>query len=53
MTNGGDDELVLALVAQLRAMREAEREIFGSIEPGVRDRPIRPNDWSPKDHQAH
>jgi hypothetical protein len=53
MTNGGDDELVSALVEQLRAMREAEREIFGSIEPEVRDRPMRPNDWSPKDHQAH
>lgn len=53
MTNGGDDKLVSALVDQLRAMREAEREIFGSIEPEVRDRPIRPNDWSPKDHQAH
>jgi DinB family protein len=53
MTNGGDDELVATLVAQLRAMREAEREIFGSIEPHVRDRPMRANDWSPKDHQAH
>jgi hypothetical protein len=53
MTNGGDEELISALVEQLRAMREAEREIFGSIEPEVRDRPMRPNDWSPKDHQAH
>jgi len=53
MTNRGDDELILALVEQLRAMREAEREVFGSIEPEVRDRPMRPNDWSPKDHQAH
>jgi DinB family protein len=53
MTNRGDDELVSALVEQLRAMRAAEREIFGSIEPEVRDRPMRPNDWSPKDHQAH
>ena len=53
MTNRGDDELVSALVEQLRAMRKAEREIFGSIEPDVRDRPMRPNDWSPKDHQAH
>jgi hypothetical protein len=53
MANRGDDELVSALVEQLRAMREAERELFGSIEPKVRDRPMRPNDWSPKDHQAH
>jgi hypothetical protein len=34
-------------------MRVAEREIFGSLEPEIRDRPMRPNDWSPKDHQAH
>lgn len=34
-------------------MRAAERDIFGSLEAEVRDRPMRPNDWSPKDHQAH
>ena len=49
----GDDTLVVALVEQLRAMRDAERDIFGALEPAVRDRPMRPNDWSPKDHQAH
>lgn len=48
-----DDPLTAALIEQLRAMRAAERDIFGSLEPDVRDRPIRPNDWSPKDHQAH
>ena len=53
MATMGDDPLVAALVAQLRAMRDAERDIFGSLEPAVRDRPMRPNDWSPKDHQAH
>jgi len=37
----------------LGAMRDAERDVFGSIQPDVRDRPIRPNDWAPKDHQAH
>lgn len=48
-----DDPLIPALLEQLQAMRAAERDIFGSLEPAVRDRPIRPNDWSPKDHQAH
>ena len=49
----GDDPLVAALLEQLQAMRAAERDIFGSLDPEVRDRPMRPNDWSPKDHQAH
>jgi hypothetical protein len=48
-----DDLLMAALVEQLQVMRVAEREIFDSIEPEIRDRPMRPNDWSPKDHQAH
>jgi hypothetical protein len=52
-TGGGDSRLVTTLIEQLRAMREAERQVFGSIEPEVRDRPMRPGDWSPKDHQAH
>ena len=42
-----------SLVIQLRAMRDAERRIFGALDPVVRDAPIRPNDWSAKDHQAH
>lgn len=53
MTDMGDDPLVAALLDQLRAMRAAEQDVFGSLEPEVRDRPMRPNDWSPKDHQAH
>ena len=48
-----DDPLVAALVEQLWDMRNAERDVFGALEPAVRDRPMRPNDWSPKDHQAH
>jgi hypothetical protein len=48
-----DDPLVAALVEQRRATRDAERDIFGALEPAARDRPMRPNDWSPKDHQAH
>jgi hypothetical protein len=47
------DPLLESVIAQLRATREAEREIFGSLDPVARDRPIRPGDWSPKDHQAH
>ena len=52
-TTPPDDPLVAALVAQLRAMRQAERNLFGGLDPVVRDRPMRPDDWSPKDHQAH
>jgi hypothetical protein len=53
MTTMGDDPLLRALTEQLRAMRAAERDVFGSLDPEVCDRPMRPNDWSPKDHQAH
>lgn len=53
MTTTGDDPLIAALLEQLHVMRAAERDIFGSLDPEVRDRPMRPNDWSPKDHQAH
>jgi hypothetical protein len=49
----GDDPLLSVLIKQLQAMRAAERDVFGSLKPEVRDRPMRPNDWSPKDHQAH
>jgi hypothetical protein len=48
-----DDPLIAALIEQLQVMRAAERDIFGSLDPEIRDRPMRPNDWSPKDHQAH
>jgi hypothetical protein len=47
------DQLVDSLVALLRVTREAERDIFSALGPEVRDRPLRPGDWSPKDHQAH
>jgi hypothetical protein len=53
MTNMGDEPLVAALVDQLEAMRAAERDVFAALDPAVRDRPMRPGDWSPKDHQAH
>jgi hypothetical protein len=41
------------LVEMLRAMRRAERDVFGGLDPSVRVAPLRPGDWSPKDHQAH
>jgi hypothetical protein len=47
------DPLIAALLEQLQVMRAAEHDIFGSLDPEIRDRPMRPNDWSPKDHQAH
>ena len=53
MTTMRDEPLVAALVEQLEAMRAAERDVFGALDPEVRDRPMRPGDWSPKDHQAH
>ena len=46
-------DLTGTLVALLRSMREAERDVFGGLDPEVRDRPLREGDWSPKDHQAH
>ncbi|MEX1073238.1 MAG: hypothetical protein WED86_06035 [Chloroflexota bacterium] len=52
-TTPADDPLVTALVEQLRGMRDTERDVFGALDPTVRDRPMRPDDWSPKDHQAH
>jgi hypothetical protein len=52
-TTTQDDPLVASLVEQLRSMRVAERDVFGALDPAIRDRPMRPGDWSPKDHQAH
>jgi len=52
-TISDDDPIVASLVEQLRSMRVAERDVFGALDPTARDRPIRPGDWSPKDHQAH
>ncbi|HEY7333217.1 MAG TPA: hypothetical protein VH859_09705 [Candidatus Limnocylindria bacterium] len=47
------DRLTDDLVEMLTLMREAERDVFGALDPAVRDRPIQEGDWSPKDHQAH
>ena len=46
-------DLTGTLVALLTSMRQAERDVFGELDPEVRDRPMRDGDWSPKDHQAH
>lgn len=48
-----DDRLVDDLIAHLRLTRAAERRLFGGLDPDVRDAPLRPGDWSAKDHQAH
>lgn len=47
------DPLIRDLVEMLHLTRDAERDIFGAIPGATRDRPLRPGDWSPKDHQAH
>jgi hypothetical protein len=47
------DHIASDLVDMLRVTREAERDVFGALDPAVRDRPMREGDWSPKDHQAH
>jgi hypothetical protein len=47
------DSIRDTLVEHVRSTRQAERDILGALDPDVRDRPMRPGDWSPKDHQAH
>lgn len=47
------DSIRDSLVEHVRSTRDAERDIFDALDPDVRDRPMRPGDWSPKDHQAH
>jgi len=47
------DPLLRDLVEMLNLTRSAERDVFGAIDPQTRDKPIRPDDWSPKDFQAH
>ena len=47
------EAVIDSLVAFLRTTREAERDVFGALDPVFRDRPMREGDWSPKDHQAH
>jgi hypothetical protein len=47
------DQLTSDLLEMLASMRTAERDIFGTLPAEVRERPIREDDWSPKDHLAH
>ena len=47
------DTLTADLAATIEATRRAEREIFGALDGATLHRPIRPDDWSPKDVQAH
>jgi hypothetical protein len=47
------DSLAADLVEMLEITRTAERDVFGALAPDVRERPLRPGDWSPKDHLAH
>jgi hypothetical protein len=48
-----DQHVSRSLVDILVATRQAERDLFGSLDPARRDSPLRDGDWSPKDHQAH
>ena len=41
------------LADMLRETRQVELDVFGSLDPVVRETPIRPGDWTPKDFQAH
>ena len=45
--------LIDGLAELLRMTRAAEVDVFGGLDPAIRDSPIRPDDWTPKDFQAH
>jgi hypothetical protein len=47
------DALNDALARTVETARRAERDLFGPLDATVRERPIRPDDWNPKDFQAH
>ena len=48
-----DQNVTSSMAEILLSTRQAERDIFGALDPAVRDAPLRDGDWSPKDHQAH
>jgi hypothetical protein len=48
-----DRSLTEALANTIETARRAERDIFGGLDAASRQRPIRTDDWSPKDFQAH
>jgi hypothetical protein len=47
------DLLNEALATTVEATRRAERDLFGALDAVIRERPIRADDWTPKDFQAH
>ncbi len=53
MTELTDSTLRSGLIDSLRACRDAERTIFATLDPTVRDTPGPDGGWSPKDHLAH
>ncbi|HET7521232.1 MAG TPA: hypothetical protein VFK61_06815 [Candidatus Limnocylindria bacterium] len=46
-------DLIAGVADMLRETRRAERDLFGALDASVRETPIRPGDWTPKDFQAH
>lgn len=53
MTSMAEDPIGRDLAATIAVTRQAELELFGALDPDVRERPIREGDWTPKDFQAH
>lgn len=47
------DVLRAGLMSSIRACRDAERDIFGALDPAERDAPGPDGGWSAKDVQAH
>jgi len=45
--------LIDGLAEMLRMTRQVEVDVFGALDPVVRETPIREGDWTPKDFQAH
>ena len=48
-----DDNLSDALALTIETARSAERDLFGGLGGAILERPIRKDDWNPKDFQAH
>jgi hypothetical protein len=53
MTDTTDADLRPGLIESLRACRDAERAIFGALDPAIRDAPGPDGGWSAKDNLAH
>jgi hypothetical protein len=45
--------MIDGLAELLRMTRHVEADVFGGLDPHVRETPIRKDDWTPKDFQAH